>query len=87
MPHLEMSPEAENGLMNVEPDDADMFRGRLSSVEDKVLSKDKSLAGVVGERDKYLEKLEDGLDDYISSLTPLQMSILKMLLVKKYRKV
>lgn len=87
IPHLEMSAEAENGLAQAEPDVADMFRGKLVAVQEKTLSKMKGLTGALEARDAYLEKLEDGLDDYVADLTPLQMSLLKVLLVKKYRKV
>lgn len=87
IPHIEMSSEAENAITQAEPDIADMFRGKLASVQEKALSKNKGISDAVAARDSYLEKIEDNLDGYIASLTPLQMSLLKVLLVKKYRKV
>jgi hypothetical protein len=87
VPRLEMSAEAEIGITKAEPDAADLFRGRLATVQEKVLSKVKELTAAVEARDAYLEKLEVGLDDYVADLSPLQMSLLKLLLVKKYRKV
>lgn len=87
VPAIELSQEAEAGLSNADPDDADMFRGKLGTVQEKTLSKVKDLLTVIEARDKYLSKVQDDLDKYVSGLSPLQVSLLKVLLVKKYRKI
>jgi hypothetical protein len=50
---------------------------RADTAFDKRAAKDK--------RDKYLDRLEAHVDSFISSLNPLALSILKRLLVQKYR--
>jgi hypothetical protein len=45
------------------------------------------LEKAVMNRDRYLEKQEDGVDEMVADLTPLQISLLKQVLVKKYRKI
>ncbi len=87
VPKLELSQEADSALSQVDPDNADMFRGKLSSAGEKVLSKLSGISDIVAERDKYLEKIKSSLDDYASKLSPLQISLLKLVLMTKYRKV
>lgn len=84
IPKIEFSDEAKNALVKVEPEMAKSIRGALASAEDNL----GSVSGVqqaTAERDQYLQRLEAQVDKMISNLTPLQISMMKNLLVKKYR--
>lgn len=86
VPKIEISDQAKIALTKADPDDAKLFRAELVTVQERVLDKMDDLLGAIGARDKYLEKLEDEVDGFIAGLTPLQVSLMKQLLVKKYRK-
>lgn len=84
IPSIEMSDEAKTGLTKVTPGAAKAIRAALAVAQDN-LEKVDTVQSVVAERDAYLDKLEANVDKQIASLSPLQVSMMKQLLVKKYR--
>jgi len=87
VPKLEISTQAKVALTKVDPDNAKMFRAELITVQERVLDEMDSLLDAIDSRDKYLSKLEGDIDAYVAGMTPLHVSMLKQLLVKKYRKL
>lgn len=87
VPKIELSQDAKVALTQADPDAAKLFRAELMTVQERVLDNMDDLQRVVQSRDKYLAKLESEVDSYVAGLTPLQVSLLKQLLVRKYRKV
>ena len=83
-PAIEMSDEAKNGLTKVQPEVAKAIRAALAVSGDS-LNEVEDVSTAVGERDAYLGRLERQIDRMIAGMTPLQVSLLKNLLVKKYR--
>ena len=63
---------------------AKSIRAALSSAQD-ALEGGGNLQALTGERDAYLSNMEANLDKRISAMSPVQLSMLKRLLVKKYR--
>lgn len=86
VPKIEISSPAKVALTKAEPSDAKAFRAELLTVQERVLDEMDSLSKAIDSRDKYLKKLEAEVDGYVAGLTTLQISLLKNLLVKKYRK-
>lgn len=87
IPHIEVSDNAKAALTKVDPQNGKMFRAELVTVQERVLDKVQDLVAAVQARDKYLTKLQNDVDEFVSELTPLQLSLLKQLLVKKYRRI
>lgn len=87
VPKIEVSDQAKVALTKVDPGNAKLFRAELVTVQERVLDKMDDLERAVQSRDKYLGKIEDDVDSFVTGLTPLQISLLKNLLVKKYRKI
>lgn len=86
-PRIELSDQAKAALTKVDPKVGKLFRAELVTVQESVLDKIEDLGKAVQARDSYLSKLEGEVDGFVADLTPLQVSILKNLLVKKYRKL
>ena len=86
VPKIELSQNAKVALTKADPDKAKLFRAELVTVQERVLDEMDDLSRAIEARDKYLKKLESEVDGYIASLSTLQVSLLKNLLVKKYRK-
>lgn len=86
VPKIELSQNAKVTLTKADPDKAKLFRAELVTVQERVLDEMDDLSRAIEARDKYLRKLETEVDGYIASLSSLQVSLLKNLLVKKYRK-
>lgn len=84
IPRVEISDQAKNSLTKVEPEMARSIRGALASAEDAV-GKVSGVRDATLSRDAYLQKLETQVDRMIAGMSPLQISMLKQLLVKKYR--
>lgn len=84
VPAIEMSDAAKSNLVKVSPESAKSIRAALAAAQD-VLEKMDTVRAATMARDSYLSKLEDKVDKMIMSMTPLQVSLLKQLLVKKYR--
>jgi hypothetical protein len=87
VPKIELSDQAKVGLTKADPGDAKLFRADLVQVQERILDRMDDLEKAVLARDRYLEKLEDGVDEFVAEMSPLQVSLLKQLLVKKYRKI
>lgn len=87
VPKIEVSDNAKVALTKAEPDDAKLFRAELVTVQERILDKMDDLIDAIAARDKYLEKLQNDVDGFVAGLTSLQVSLLKQLLVKKYRKL
>lgn len=87
VPKIELSDQARVGLTKADADQAKMFRAELVTVQEGVLDEVEDLVRAIGQRDKYLDKVQDEVDGFIAELTPLQISLLKNLLVQKYRKL
>lgn len=87
VPKIEVSDTARVALTKTDPDTAKLFRAELVTVQENVLDKVDSLIDAIGSRDKYLTKVESEVDSFVAGLSPLQISLLKQLLVKKYRKL
>lgn len=87
VPKIELTANAKAALVKAEPDTAKLFRAELVTVQERVLDEMDDIQVAIQNRDKYLNKSQSSIDDYVSKLTPLQISILKQLLVKKYRKL
>lgn len=84
VPRVEMSDEAKAAVSKIEPATAKSIRAALSSAQDS-LENVGNLQALTGERDAYLSNMEANLDKQISAMSPVQLSMLKRLLVKKYR--
>lgn len=87
VPKIELSDNAKVALTKTDPDDMKLFRAELVTVQERVLDSMDDLSKAVQARDKYLDKLEMNVDSYIAGLSPLEVSLLKKLLVKKYKKI
>ncbi len=86
IPKIEVSDNAKNSMVKVEPEKNKKFRAELITVQERVLDHVEDLVVAIGKRDKYLTSIEIQVDDIVNDLSPLQISLLKKLLVKKYRK-
>lgn len=87
VPKIELSDEAKMALQKADPKSAKTFRAELITVQERILDNEEELVKAIQARDKYLGKLEEEVDGFVANLAPLQLSLLKQLLVKKYRKV
>lgn len=87
VPKIELSDEAKAALTKTDPKSSKQFRAELITVQERVLDNEEELVKAIQARDKYLAKLEDEVDGFVAQLEPLQLSLLKQLLVKKYRKI
>lgn len=86
VPKIEMSDQAKAALTKADPKEGKLFRAELVTVQERVLDEMDDLQRAIQNRDKYLMKIESGVDSYVAGLSGLEISILKNLLVKKYRK-
>jgi hypothetical protein len=87
VPKIELSDQAKVALTKCDPAESKLFRADLIQVQERILDRMDELEKAVMNRDRYLEKQEDGVDEMVADLTPLQISLLKQVLVKKYRKI
>lgn len=87
IPKIEISDQAKAALAKVDPSVVKPFRAELITVQERVLDKMEDLVGAIANRDKYLTRIEEEVDDIVADLNPLQLSLLKALIVKKYRKI
>ncbi len=86
VPKIELSQTAKVSLTKADPDKAKLFRAELVTVQERVLDEMDDLSKAISNRDKYLAKLEGNVDSYVAGLSALEVSLLKNLLVKKYRR-
>jgi hypothetical protein len=87
VPKIEVSEQARAAMTKADPDETKTFRAELIMIQERVLDEMDDLVQAIENRDKYLDKAEEGIDKFVAGLSPLQLSLLKSLLVKKYRKV
>lgn len=87
VPKIEVSGNAKAGLTKIDPDTAKLFRAELVTVQERVLDREEDLVDAIQARDTYLGKVEAEVDAFVAGLSSLQISLLKQLLVKKYRKL
>ena len=85
-PRVELSPQAKAALTKADPADSRLFRADLVQAQERALDGMDQAASAVASRDRYLDKVESDVDRYVSTLNPLQLSMLKNLLTRKYRK-
>ena len=83
-PRLEVSSEAKNAMTRLDPKQAKALRAELVAVQEDVFA-EVDTASAVQKRDAYLQKIEAQVDDMLSDMNGLQLSIVKNLLVNKYR--
>jgi len=84
---VEVTQKAKGDLAKVDPDVAKLFRAELITAQEQVLDGMDDAQEEMGKRDAYLERTESDLDSFVSELSPMGLSLLKQLLVQKYRKV
>lgn len=87
VPKIDLSQNAKVSLTKTDPGTAKLFRAELVTVQERVLDGMDDIAKAITSRDKYLDKLQNDVDGYVAGLSPLQVSLLKQLLVKKYRRL
>ena len=83
-PAIEMSDEAKNDLTQVTPGAAKAIRAALAISGDS-LTEVEDVSSVVNQRDQYLSRRETVIDRMFASMSPMDISIAKRLLVGKYR--
>ncbi len=83
-PAIEMSDEAKNSLTKVTPGAAKAIRAALATAADN-LNEIGDVAAVTQDRDALLAATEKQADKFLAQASPLMISMLKQLLVKKYR--
>ena len=83
-PKIEMSDKAKAAFGKIAPESSTKIRAVLSSVQDAI-EQTGEIRNLIAQRDDYLTKLEDGTDKMVAGMTPLQLSMLKRILVAKYR--
>lgn len=84
-PKVEISSEAKTKLMKIEPEKAKLLRAELITVQEGMLDSMDDVQDAISKRDSYLDKLESKVDDFVANLNALEISVLKNLLVQKYR--
>lgn len=84
---VEFGDEAIAALTKVSPEAANTIRAKLSMLGEGPEDANPNVAQARGERDAHLEKIVSFLDNFLAKLTPLALTSLKKLLVKKYRKL
>lgn len=81
----EISSSARTALAKLDPDDAKTLRTELLSIQEDVLDGQNEIVRSIEARDKYLGTLQDKIDSQLSGMSALEISVLKGLLVNKYR--
>lgn len=84
-PKIEISDEAKKLLLKIQPETAKLLRAELITVQEDALDMMSDVNDAVAKRDNYLDKLEGKVDDFVSGLNATELSVLKSLLVNKYR--
>lgn len=85
---VEPTETARSSLINLSPDRSKLLRAELITLQDDHFDNIGSdIDKEIERRDSYLSSLEEKQDKFISSLSPLEVAILKNLIVTKYRKI
>lgn len=87
VPKVELSDNAKVALTKINVDDAKLIRAEIVTVQEQILDKSEDLVKAISARDKYFSSLEDDVDSKITEMSPLEISMLKNLLVRKYKKL
>lgn len=86
-PEIEATGSAKASLTRLDPERGKILRAELITVQEEKLDNDDQVAKVVDKRDEYLSKMESRIDQTVSDMSALEITMLKRLLVKKYRKI
>ena len=86
-PNIEISDAAKNGLTKMDPARSKVLRAELITVQEEVLDKDETAASAVAKRDEYLNKIEKKVDEFVSDMSSLEITMLKRTLSNKFRKI
>jgi hypothetical protein len=78
---------AKTSMTRLDAERGKLLKVELSSIQEDVLDMDGAVDVAINKRDEFLNKQEKKLDNFIADLSPLQISMLKNLLVNKYRKL
>jgi hypothetical protein len=84
---VEFGDEAIAALTKCSPEKANAIRAKLTMLGEGPEDANQNISQARGERDAHLEKIISFLDNFLAKLTPLAMTSLKKLLVKKFRKM
>lgn len=84
---IEVSESARSGMTQLDGARSKILKGELVGMQEDLLDSMDSVVKIVKKRDDYLTKMQDSLDDYVGDLSALEISMLKNLLVNKYRKI
>lgn len=84
-PKIEISAEAKAKMTKIEPENTKLLRAELITAQENALDMMDDVADAVSKRDGYLDKLESKVDGFVAGLNALEISVLKNLLVQKYR--
>jgi hypothetical protein len=82
---FEVSGTAKASLGRLKPDRAKTLRSELATMQEDLLDKRGEIVAAVKNRDKYLDGLQNKADGYVSDLSALEISVLKSVLVDKFR--
>lgn len=85
-PLIEVSGEAKSSLGRLEPEDSKALRAELvAAQEDAFGDAAEGIQAAVRKRDQYLEKVQSGVDGWMSDMTALELTMMKSLANQKYR--
>lgn len=87
IPEIEFSDNAKASLTKIQPERSKALRHLLINVQEDALDNIQDVKLAIEKRDNYLSKLEGAIDNMVADLSPLEITMLKNLLVKKYRKI
>ena len=85
VPKIELSAEARASMTKATPEGSKRLRAELVSAEQDGFEKITAARDASAARDKYLAKIEGGVDEYLADLSELERAVLKTLLSRKYR--
>jgi hypothetical protein len=86
-PAIDVSQNARNSLTRLEPDRSKVLRSKIMEIQEDMLDSDVGVAKAIQKRDEYLKKLEGKIDGFVADLNALEITMLKNVLVNKYRKI
>lgn len=87
VPFITVTDTAKNSLTTLDTEQANQISDLIVSIQEDVLDMETAVEDVLKKRNEALKDQELEIDNFVADLTPLQLSILKNLLVNKYRKL
>ncbi len=87
VPFITVTDTAKNSLTTLDTEQANQISDLIVSIQEDVLDMETAVEDVLKKRNEALKDQELEVDNFVADLTPLQLSILKNLLVNKYRKL